>query len=164
RVTAVDGCTATAPDTPANQKAYPQQSVQKAGCGYPILRILALLSLATGLLTAWTVGPWRTSEMTLLLQNLWENFQPGDVLLADRGFCNWGLLALCLQHKLDRVFRVKGSRRKDSRRGKRLGRDERLVEWQKPKQPATTMTAQQWAGLPEVLTLRLVRCQLKMPG
>jgi hypothetical protein len=164
RVTAVDGCTVTAPDTPANQKAYPQQSVQKAGCGYPILRIVALLSLATGMLAAWAVGPWRTSEMTLLLQNLWEDLQPGDVLLADRGFCNWGLLALCLQHKLDAVFRVKGSRRRDFRRGKRLSRDERLVEWKKPKQAATTLTAQQWASLPESLTLRLVRCEMKMPG
>jgi len=164
RVKVADGCTVTAPDTAANQKQYPQQSVQKAGCGYPILRILALLSLATGLLTAWAVGPWRQSEMALLLQNLWENLQAGDVLLADRGFCNWGLLALCFQHKVDAVFRVKGSRRKDFRRGKRLSRHERLVQWKKPKQPATTMTAEQWASLPEILTLRLVRCELKIPG
>jgi hypothetical protein len=164
RVLIVDGCTVTAPDTPPNQKQYPQQSVQEAGCGYPILRLVALLSLATGLLTAWAVGPWRTSEMALLLHSLWENFRPGDVLLADRGFCNWGLLALCLQHKVDAVFRVKGSRRKDFRRGKRLSRNERLVQWEKPKRPATTMTAEQWACLPETLTLRLVRCELKMPG
>ncbi len=164
RVTAVDGCTVTAPDTPANQKVYPQQSVQKAGCGYPILRIVALLSLASGLLRAWAIGPWRTSEMTLLLQNLWEHLQPGDVLLADRGFCNWGLLALCLQRQIDAVFRVKGSRRRDFRRGQRLSRNERLVQWKKPKQPATTMTAQQWTGLPEILTLRLVRCELKIRG
>jgi len=164
RVIVPDGCTVTAPDTPANQKRYPQQSVQKAGCGYPILRVVALLSLATGLLTAWAVGAWRTSEMALLLQNLWENLQAGDVLLADRGFCNWGLLALCLQHHLDAVFRVKGSRRKDLRRGQRLSRNERLVEWKKPKQPATTLSAQPWASLPESLTLRLVRCELKRPG
>jgi putative transposase len=47
RVTVLDGCTVTAPDTPANQKAYPQQSAQKAGCGFPILRLLAFLSLST---------------------------------------------------------------------------------------------------------------------
>jgi hypothetical protein len=33
RVHVVDGSTVTAPDTPANQHAYPQQSVQKPGCG-----------------------------------------------------------------------------------------------------------------------------------
>jgi hypothetical protein len=102
--------------------------------------------------------------MALLLQNLWENLRAGEVLLADRGFCNWGLLALCLQHQLDAVFRVKGSRRRDFRRGKRLSRNERLVQWKKPKQPALTLSAQQWASLPEILTLRLVRCEMKMPG
>jgi hypothetical protein len=163
RALVVDGCTVTAPDTPANQKRYPQQSVQKPGCGYPILRILALMSLATGLLTAWATGPWRQSELALL-QTLWDYLRAGDVLLADRGFCSWGLLAMCRQRKVDAVFRVKGSRRKDFRYGKRLSRDERLVEWKKPKEPAWTLTAAQWAALPQMLTLRLVRCQLQMPG
>jgi len=163
RVIIADGCTVTAPDTPANQKAYPQQSVQKLGCGYPILRILAFLSLATGLLTSWAVGPWRESEMALL-QKLWDCLRAGDVLLADRGFCNWGLLARCVDHQVDAVFRVKGSRRKDFRYGKRLSRDERLVQWCKPKQRACTLTAEQWSALPQTLTLRLVRCHLPMPG
>jgi hypothetical protein len=30
-----------------------------------------------------------------LLQSLWDCLLPGDVLLAARGFCNWGLLAQC---------------------------------------------------------------------
>ena len=114
RVVVADGCTVTAPDTSANQEKYPQQSVQKPGCGYPILRILALMSLATGLLTAWATGPWRQSELALL-QTLWDYLRAGDVLLADRGFCSWGLLARCLQCKVDVVFRVRGSRRKDFR-------------------------------------------------
>lgn len=97
RVTVIDGTTVTAPDTPANQKAYPQQSVQKPGCGYPILHIVAFLSLATGLLTAWAVGPWRQSEVALL-QGLWDCLRAGDVLLGDRGFCNWGLLAAYWMH------------------------------------------------------------------
>src|SRR5258706_8009764 len=52
QVVVVDGSSVTAEDTPANQKAFPQQSVQKPGCGFPILRLVALLSLATGMLTA----------------------------------------------------------------------------------------------------------------
>jgi hypothetical protein len=34
-VAVVDGSSVTAPDTPANQKAFPQQSVQKQGCDFP---------------------------------------------------------------------------------------------------------------------------------
>jgi hypothetical protein len=159
----VDGSTVTAADTPANQKAYPQPSAQKPGCGFPILRLVALLSLTTGLLTAWATGDCHQSELGLL-HTLWDYVRAGDVLLADRGFCNWGLLAECLQRGVHAVFRVKGVRRRDFRRGKRLSRDERLVQWKKPRQRAVTMSPSQWAALPEVLTLRLVRCRLNIPG
>jgi hypothetical protein len=162
-VVVVDGSSVTAPDTPANQRAFPQQSVQKPGCGFPILRLVALLSLATGMLTAWATGPWSQHEVGLF-QMLWESLRPGEVLLADRGFCNWGLLAQCLERNLHAVFRVKGIRRSDFRCGKRLSRNERLVQWRKPCPTAKTVSAQEWALLPEVLTLRLVRCQMNIPG
>jgi hypothetical protein len=163
RVFAIDGSTVTAPDTPENQKAFPQQSVQKPGCGFPIIRIVVLLSLATGMMVDWATGNWHQHEV-VLLQTLWDYFAPGDVLLADRGFCNWALLAQCVQRDLHAVFRVKGSVRGDFRRGQRLSREERLVRWHKPLQPAWTVSPQLWARLPEVLTLRLVRCRLSLPG
>ena len=159
----VDGSTVTAPDTPANQKAYPQQSVQKPGCGFPILRLLAFLSLTTGLLTTWATGHWRQSEIALL-QSLWDRLRAGEVLLGDRGFCNWGILAECLQRGIHGVFRVKGSLRRDFRRGKRLSRDERLVCWKKSPRCGVTFSPQAWAALPETLTLRLIRCRLDVPG
>jgi hypothetical protein len=162
-VLVADGSSVTAPDTPANQKAFPQQKVQKPGCGFPIIRLVALLSLATGMLTAWATGSWSQHEVALL-QTLWDCLRAGDVLLADRGFCNWALLAQCLQRNVHAVFRVKGVRRRDFRQGKRLSRNERLVQWRKPTQRARTVDAQTWALLPEVLTLRLVRCRLAIPG
>ena len=164
RVLAVDGSTMTAPDTAANQKAFPQQSVQAPGCGFPILRILAFLSLATGLLTSWTVGHWHQSEMALLQNVIWDCIRAGEVLLGDRGFCNWGLLAQCIQRDVHSVMRVKGKRRRDFRSGERLSKNERLVRWEKPAQRATTISAQEWASLPDEITLRLVRCRMDVPG
>ena len=158
-----DGSSVTAPDTPANQKAFPQQSTQRPGCGFPIIRLVALLSLATGMLTAWAKGSWNQHEV-LLLQSLWDHLRAGDVLLADRGLCNWALLAQCGQRNIDTVFRVKGSVRKDFRRGKHLSRQERLVQWRKPREAARTVSPQLWALLPEVLELRLVRCQIAIAG
>jgi hypothetical protein len=163
RVFAVDGSSVIAADTPQNQKAFPQQSVQKPGCGFPIIRLVALLSLTTGLLSAWATGHWQQHELTLF-QSLWECLRVGDVLLADRGFCNWGLLAQCLQRQLHAVFRVKGSCRSDFRRGQRLSHDERLVQWRKPKERAITVSPEEWARLPDVLTLRLVRCRIQRRG
>ena len=38
------------------------------------------------------------------------------------------------------------------------------MQWRKPKECAWTLSAHQWALLPEVLTLRVVRCRLQLPG
>jgi hypothetical protein len=51
RVKIVDGSSVSMPDTPENQQAYPQPSRQKKGCGFPIMRITALFSLASGAIT-----------------------------------------------------------------------------------------------------------------
>src|SRR5262249_52705352 len=48
RVVLVDGTCASMPDTPANQAAYPQHGGQEPGGGFPIARLVVLLSLATG--------------------------------------------------------------------------------------------------------------------
>ena len=163
RVLVADGPTVTAPDTPENQQAYPQPSAQRPGCGFPIIRLAGLLNLATGLLVAWAAGHGRQSELGLLAAR-WEHWQPGDVLLADRGFCNWPLLARCGQSGIETVFRVKGSRRGDFRRGHKLGPDERLVRWDKPLQRPQTVSPADWAQRPACLTLRLVRCRMSLPG
>ena len=163
RVCAVDGTTLTAPDTAENQEAYPQQKVQRPGCGFPIIRLVAFFALATGLITGWIHAAWAQSELALF-QKLWEQLRPGEVLLGDRGFCSWGLLAQCQARQLHAVFRVRGSRRSDFRRGKHLSRDEREVHWPKPAQRSRTVTAEEWARLPDSLCLRLVRCRVNVRG
>ena len=161
RVHVVDGSTVTLPDTPENQAAYPQQKVQKPGCGFPILRLVALFSLATGMLTTWAAGHWRQHELRLW-QALWEEMRPGDVLLGDRGFGVWAVLAQCLERGIHGVFRSK--RRTDWRCGQRLNQHERLVSWPKPLLCPNYLTPAQWAALPPLLTLRMVRCHLNRKG
>lgn len=163
RVQVVDASTVTVPDTPANQQAWPQQSVQKPGCGFPIVRLVGLFSLATGLFTAWVTGSWLQHEL-VLLQQLWDYLSVGDVLLGDRGFSGWAVLAQCHVRRVHAVFRVHGARTIDWRRGKRLGRDERLVCWVKPKRCPKYLSAEQWALLPSALDLRLVRFHICAKG
>ena len=163
RVYVVDGTTLTAPDTPENQEAFPQQKGQRPGCGFPILRLIAFFALATGMITGWIHGAYDQSELALL-QNLWDTLRPGELLLGDRGFCTWGLLAQCQARQVHAVFRVRGCRRRDFRRGKRLSRDEREVRWAKPTLRPRTVNAEEWARLPDSLTLHLVRCRLNVRG
>ena len=46
RVKIVDGSSLSMPDTAANQKIYPQPKGQKPGCGFPVMRLVVILSLA----------------------------------------------------------------------------------------------------------------------
>jgi hypothetical protein len=65
----VDGTTLSLPDTAANQAAYPQSRTQKAGLGFPVRRMVALLCLASGALLDTASGPREgkgSDEQTLL--------------------------------------------------------------------------------------------------
>jgi hypothetical protein len=163
RVKVADASTLTLEDTPKNQAAYPQSRSQKPGCGFPIMRLIGLFSLATGLFTAWATGTWSSHEL-VLLQCLWDSLAEGDVLLGDRGFGTWAVLAQCLARQVEGVFRLRGQRRSDWRRGKRLSKNERLVQWQKPRNRPDYIEEKAWELLPQILTLRLVRVIITEPG
>ena len=67
-VVLVDAATVLMPDTPKNQAVFPQQSNQKPGLGFPIVRLLALISLATGAIIDYRLGAYQgkgTGETSL---------------------------------------------------------------------------------------------------
>ena len=69
RVVLADGSTVSMPDTPENQAEYPQHGNQKPGCGFPIARIVVLISLATGCVLDAAIGAGKgklTGEMALI--------------------------------------------------------------------------------------------------
>ncbi len=47
-VKVLDGSSVSMPDTIDNPQAYPQPSSQKAGCGFPLAKIMVLFSITTG--------------------------------------------------------------------------------------------------------------------
>ncbi len=76
-----DGTTLLTPDTPLNQHAWPQARTQKRGVGFPILRMVVLLSLATAALCGMAVGPYKGKQTgePALLRELLDRLQAGDV-------------------------------------------------------------------------------------
>lgn len=86
RVMLVDGTTMLMPDTSNNQKTYPQQSVQKPGLGFSIVRLVGLLTLATGSCVDYALGSFqgKGSGETSLFSQLIESLGTSDLLLADR--------------------------------------------------------------------------------
>ncbi len=165
RVILGDGSTFTMADTEANQKEYPQQSGQKAGCGFPIMRALVLFSLSVGSVIEAAIAPYsgkQTGENSLL-RTLHGTLMEGDVLVLDRYFSGWFDIVMLQQRCVDVVVRKHQLRKTDFRTGRRLGKDDQLVCWKKPPKPAW-MDSATYQNLPDALTLREIRVRVTQPG
>jgi len=150
------------PDTPANQAAYPQAKTQKPGVGFPIARILVVFSLAVGTVLEAAIGPYQgkqTSELALL-RLVVEQFRPGEILLADRFFCSYWVIATLLARGVDVVVRLHQCRSADFRRGRRLGREDHLVIWTRPKQVPDWMARAEYDAMPARITIRELRVRV----
>lgn len=158
-----DGCCCEAPDTPENQRSFPQSRKQLPGCGFPMIRIVGLFSLATGALLALATGNKHSAELQLF-RKIWDEIKAGEIFLADRHFCDYVTLAWLQLKGADVVVRLHGSRNHDLRQGKALGKWDRLVTWGKPRRQAKTATRKIWRALPALITLRLVRYPIQVPG
>jgi hypothetical protein len=155
----VDGTCLTLEDTAANRQAYGYPPRTRTLCGFPVLRAVGLFSLSSGAWLELASGAYRTSENALFKQ-LWSTLGPGDILLGDRNFSAWAVLASLRQRGADGLFRSHASRNADFRQGRRLGHNERLVTWTKPQRRGRNFTPEEWAALPATLTVRLLRFKI----
>jgi len=161
----VDGTTLSMPDTQANQAEYPQHSAQKEGVGFPIARMVVLFSLATGMLCDMAMGPYQGKETgePALFRELFAGLQAGDIVLGDRYYCSYFMIALLQELGVDFVVRLHAARTADFRRGRRLGKGDHLVEWLRPAKPAW-MDAETYERMPKSIALREVFVQVDRPG
>lgn len=154
----LDGTTVSMPDTPSNQQAFPQSGNQQPGLGFPVARLVAILSLGHGAVLDWAMGACQgkdTSEQALF-RELLHALQRGDIVLADGYHCTYWNLAMLQEHGVDILMPQHVSRGYDFRRGKRLGRGDHIVQWIRPQRPVW-MDKQTYAAMPESLTVREVR-------
>jgi hypothetical protein len=157
-----DGSSVTLPDKPKNRLAYPAVQCPKSP-SFPMMRIVVLWSFVSGAISALAQGSLLVSELSLLTLLL-SQLARGDILVGDRGFGNYALIAL-LQHTLGVDFLGRPMRIIDGRRRlKRLGHNDWLIQWTKPVNPSPWLSAAQWIGLPNQLTLRSVKGSLYRKG
>ena len=161
----LDGSTATLTDTPENQQAYPQSGAQQAGLGFPLLRYVLVLGLATASVQDLAFGPHQGKETgeTALARQLLTRLGPGDVVVADRYFCSYWLVALLLALGVQVVFRLHQRRKYDFTRGQRWGSEDHVVVWQRPERP-DWMTAEDYAAVPAQLVVRELQVRVTNPG
>jgi hypothetical protein len=165
RVKVIDGTSTSLPDTAKNQRAYPQPGIQKPGCSFPLLKLVGVFSMATGALLDYAKGNPHQHELNLL-QKLLDHFKAGDLALADRGFDSYTLLALLWLRRAHSLFSPAPAPAADLRKGKRLGKNDRLMLWRKPWlwQRPRYLSKAVWKGIPQELTVRVVRFTLAVPG
>jgi DDE family transposase len=165
RVKVVDGTTVSMPDTPANQKEYPQAPTQKRGLGFPLARLVVVFSLAVGTVLDTALGRYQgkqTGEPALFRQ-LHEELEPRDVVLADCCYCSYFEIALLHERDVELVLRQHQCRHTDFRRGQRLGPRDHVVTWDKPARPEW-MDAATYARLPQQLRVREVEVRVRQKG
>ena len=110
------------------------------------------------------VGPYQgkqSGEPPLLAALLGGGraLEPGDVLLADRCYASYCLIAALLARGVDCVMRLHQRRTADFRTGTRLGREDHVVTWLKPADPPDWMARAAFDALPAELAVREARAR-----
>jgi len=158
-VKSVDGSSVQLMDTGANQLRYPQPSGQKEGCGFPVMKFVGVLNHAHGCWETHLTSPLSEKDF-VTMRRLISHFGPDTLLLADRGFCSYEIIARLLANGCHSLMRLHQMREKGFtlRKGKRLSENERLVTWIKPasKPKTTELNDAEWEQLPATLAMRLI--------
>lgn len=162
-VKVADGSSAQAPDTAANQKRFPQPVGQKRGCGFPVVRFVALFSLASGAILD-VVWDTVSHHDLRLFHRLWQRLRSGDIFLGDRAFGDYLTLAALPKQGVDVLARVHHRRRVDFRKTKRLGRQDGLTVWNRALRCPPFLDPAQWAQTPPQITVRLIRFTATIRG
>jgi hypothetical protein len=183
RVWLVDGSSFSMSDIPELQRHFGQPSGQRKGCGFPVAKWLALFDLTTGMLLRSATAPLRSHEMAQS-SAISRELEPGDLVVGDRGFCSYAHLALLRIRKVHGLFRIHQKQivdftpgRSGGRRGSKdlpgmprsrwvlaQGESDQVVVWFKPKKKPSWMEAEEYAKLPEEITVRELRYQIAVPG
>jgi hypothetical protein len=163
-VKVVDGSSVQLADTPKNQKRYPQSSVQKPGCGFPVLKFMVFFSLCSGAVLNVMFGNLHAHDLRLL-HGLWQFLQAGDILLGDRAFGEFNCLAaLPKLLGVDVIGRLHQCRKADFRKARRLAKNDGLFTWTKGSIRSEVLSAKEWRLLPAQITVRIVRFSATIRG
>ena len=162
-VKVIDGSTTQLADTPENQQRYPQPATQKAGCGFPVLKLAVLFCLNSGAVLEAFLGSLHYHDLRLFRQ-LWDRLKAGDILLGDRAYGEYTTLAALPGRGVDVVARLHQRRKVDFRQARRLAKNDGLFVWAKGWQQSEILTPTEWAHLPAQITVRILRFTVTIRG
>jgi len=179
------GSSFSMPDTPALHEHFGQPGRQLPGCGFPVAHLLALFHAGTALVLQMLAAPLRTHDLSEVV-GLHPTLRPGDVLVADRGFCSYAPLALLVQAGVPAVFRMHQKQIVDCTPGRphvaprtrgkghkgqprsgwlqQLGKHDQRVHWLKLLSCPSWMDKEQFGHLPDRLEVRELQYRVHRKG
>jgi hypothetical protein len=165
RALLVDATTASMPDTKENQARWPQSSNQAEGCGFPTMTIVGLFSLASCALIDFVHGTLREHENTLFYK-LRELIGAGDLIVGDRLYCTYANICWLLEQGAEVVCRKNQSRNSEKCKIERIGKNDRIVHWNKPASKAghRGLTRVLWDTLRPTLRIREITYKIECKG
>jgi hypothetical protein len=189
RLFLLDGSSFSMSDTPDLQAHFGQPGQQAAGCGFPVAHWLALVHFGSGLIQKVFTAPLRTHDLNGVAE-VHSELEPGDVALGDRAFGSYVHLALLSLRHVFGIFRAHQKlivnftpgrphltpqqRREKVNHGKtglpssrwikRLGPCDHLVEWFRPFEIPSWLSAEAFAALPATMLVRELRYRIARPG
>ena len=167
RVIVVDGTGVSMPDTSENQMEWPQQRNQKPGCGFPSAHLCGCFALGNAALLSYEIGDKKSSELTLFRKQ-WDLFDPDDILLGDKMFCNYYDQAMLKARAVDSVVTLpcrKSKPIKASQALKVLGMNDLLILRKKPVwNKKAAYSREEWEALPDEMVLRQIKVNVSVKG
>jgi hypothetical protein len=105
RVMAVDGVVLDVADTPSNVEVFGRKPHRGGESAFPQVRIVGLGECGTHAIVAAAMDSWRIYERQLLGRIL-QDFEPGMLVLADRGFFSYELWRDSVETDADLLWRI----------------------------------------------------------
>lgn len=157
-IKSIDGSSVQLMDTPENQKAYPQPTTQKKGCGFPVMGVAGVLNHAHGGWEGYVTSLY-TEHDHKVSHRLLKYFEKGDLALADTAYSSYELISLFHLKGVNSLMPLHQARKADFRRGEKIGSNQRLMTWIKPKnQPKkSALSEDEWNALPDTKEMRIIR-------
>jgi hypothetical protein len=163
-IKAVDATSFKTPDTVKNRNEYHYPTGQKKGCGFPVMRALAVQSLASGAMHNIVTAPCGTAELKMF-KSLWNTLCRGDIILGDRIYGCFALLAALPLRGIDVVARLNQGRQLDLRHAKRLGKNDWQTSFSKKSYVTPSyMTEAEWEAIPNEIQIRIIKSVLNFKG
>ena len=157
-VKSIDGSSVQTMDTPENQKAYPQPTTQKKGCGFPVIGVAGVLNHAHG---GWEgyVTSVHTEHDHKVADRLLKYFEKGDLALADTAYSSYELICRFAFKGVHVLMPPHQARKIKFNCGVKIGKNQRLMTFKKPrKQPkGSVLSESEWSDLPETMQMRVIR-------